>query len=190
MVNVRKMKQDMRAEINEMKITNPALAEHYQRELFGKSEFDQIMNEKVDGDINKIVKFYPGGPKGPLPEDDPEHYSEWFMRNHPDEHVYGKGNIPDYHDLGVRWRYLQKQATQDDDEMVVEYKDEMQNQYEKDQLYPMQGYEGAAEWDIADRSKYDLKLPGQLPFLRFHSHLAEDELLPIPEEHTLVHENF
>ena len=66
----------------------------------------------------------------------------------------------DYHDIGVRWRYLQKQATQDDDSMVVEYKDEMQNQYEKDQLYPMQGYEGAAEWDIADRAKYDTKLPG------------------------------
>lgn len=54
----------------------------------------------------------------------------------------------------------------------------------------MQGYEGAAEWDIADRAKYDTKLPGQLPFLRFHSHIKEDELLPIPEEHTMLHEDF
>lgn len=54
----------------------------------------------------------------------------------------------------------------------------------------MQGYDGAAEWDIADRAKYDLKLPGQLPFLRFHSHIAEDELLPIPEEHTMRHADF
>lgn len=69
--------------------------------------YDEIMEEKID-DIDKIVKFYPGGPKGPRPEDDPEHYSAWFLRNHPDEYIYGKGNIPNYHDIGVRWKYLQK----------------------------------------------------------------------------------
>jgi hypothetical protein len=25
--------------------------------------------------IDEVVKFYPGSPKGPLPEDDPDYYS-------------------------------------------------------------------------------------------------------------------
>jgi hypothetical protein len=27
------------------------------------------------------IKQYPGSEKGPLPEDDPEHYSRWFIEN-------------------------------------------------------------------------------------------------------------
>jgi hypothetical protein len=51
----------------------------------------------------------------------------------------------------------------------------------------MQGYTGAAEFDLMDRDKYDLKLPGQLPHVRFNSHIGTDELMPFPETHTLDH---
>lgn len=30
------------------------------------------------------VKLYPGSPKGPMPEDDPEYYSRWFYEHQPD----------------------------------------------------------------------------------------------------------
>ena len=36
------------------------------------------MLEEVD---SSQIKFYPGSPKGPLPEDDPDHYSRWFIEN-------------------------------------------------------------------------------------------------------------
>ena len=49
----------------------------------------------------------------------------------------------------------------------------------------MQGYEGQAEFDIADRDLYDASSKAKLPFLRFHSHVKEDELLPLPDHHTL-----
>jgi hypothetical protein len=45
----------------------------------------------------------------------------------------------------------------------------------------MQGYQGAAEWDVMDRAKYDLKLPGQLPHVRFNSHVGAEELMPMPD---------
>jgi len=51
----------------------------------------------------------------------------------------------------------------------------------------MQGYRGAAEFDLVDRNKYDLKLPGQLPHVRFSSHIGAEELLPFPDTHTLDH---
>jgi hypothetical protein len=69
----------------------------------------------------------------------------------------------------------------------MEYKDNVTNHYEKDQLYPMQGYQGAAEWDVMDRAKYDLKLPGQLPHVRFNSHVGTEELMPMPDQHTMDH---
>ena len=49
----------------------------------------------------------------------------------------------------------------------------------------MEGYDGIPEFDISDRTKWDMSRGEKLPFLRFHSHIAEDELLPIPDEHTL-----
>lgn len=67
--------------------------------------------------------------------------------------------------------------------MQIEYKDEVRSQYEYDQLCAMEDYDGAPERDAADREKYDLKLPGQLPYLRFHSHIQVGELLPLPEVH-------
>lgn len=88
-----------------LKAENPALAQHYNDTFMKRTEFDQIMEEKVDN-IEDIVKFYPGGPNGPEPEDNPEHYSKWFLRNHPDEFIYGKGEKPNHFDLGVRWKYL------------------------------------------------------------------------------------
>ena len=51
-----------------------------------------------------------------------------------------------------------------------------------DELYPMEHYrdDGIPEFDMLDHDKYDTTKPGKMPFLRFHSQLAKDELLPIP----------
>lgn len=132
-------------------------------------------------DIDKVVKYYPGSPKGPLPEDDPKHYSEWFVRNQPTELIYGKGQMPDFKDIGAKWKFVWSKKTLDEDAMQVQSMDNITNFVEQDQLYPMQNFQGIAEYDIADRNKYDTNQPGLLPFLRFHTHIASDELLPIPD---------
>ena len=68
--------------------------------MFKENEFDKPLTF----DPEKVIKYYPGSSKGPLPEDDPEHYSEWFMRNQPEE-IYGKGVTPVYRDIGVKWKF-------------------------------------------------------------------------------------
>lgn len=40
------------------------------------------------------------------------------------------------------------------------------------------------EFDVAEFENYNAA-SGRLPFLRFHSHLKRDEMLPLPEQHTL-----
>lgn len=76
-----KFKRDLKAEINAMKIKDFAVGKHYENMLLKeKGELDDLMNI----DIEKIIKFYPGSSKGPKPEDDPDTYSEWFMRNQPE----------------------------------------------------------------------------------------------------------
>jgi hypothetical protein len=44
-----------------------------------KNIVDDIWAEEVD--VKSMVKYYPGSEKGPEPEDDPEHYSKWFIEN-------------------------------------------------------------------------------------------------------------
>lgn len=149
--NINKVKRDVKAEINQMKISDPLLAQQYEQILFKKDEFD----EPPTIDPTTIVKYYPGSPKGPKPEDDPKHYSEWFMRNQPKEAIYGKGINPDFRDIGARWKYVFSKNEIDEDAMHVEYKDNVQNFMEQDQAYPMQGYKGQPEFDISDREKYD-----------------------------------
>jgi len=39
--------------------------------------------------------------------------------------------------------------------MQIEDKDEITHLIDTDTQYPMQGYDGVPEWDIADREKYD-----------------------------------
>ena len=105
LIDVAKMKADARAQLNEMKITEPALAAYYEEKLFKRNEVDDVLDEDWSHiDLDKIIKFYPGSKKGPLPEDDPENYSEWFIRNQPNMLLYGEEH-PDYHDIGVRYKW-------------------------------------------------------------------------------------
>ena len=54
-------------------------------------------------DYEKHIKYYPGSKKGPLPSDDPDHYSNWFMQNIPEEIIWPDGNV-DYRDIGVKYQ--------------------------------------------------------------------------------------
>ena len=101
----------MRAYVNSLKVEDPEKHKELKEKWFDNNYYADTHEMKVpEGfhDDGKIVKFYPGGPNGPDPADNKEHYSDWFMRNHPDELVYGKRDYYDYPDLGVRWKYLQK----------------------------------------------------------------------------------
>lgn len=104
--NPNRMKRDLIAYINSLKLSDPSKHQRLKEEWITKNEYADLHEVKVPGGIENVVKFYPGGPNGPLPEDNKEHYSEWFMRNHPDELIYGKADYYDYHDLGVRWKYI------------------------------------------------------------------------------------
>jgi len=70
--------------------------------------------------------------------------------------------------------------------MKIEYKDEAMNYIEDEDAYDMQSFKGIAEFAIADIENYDVSM-GQLPYLRFHSHVKEEEMMPLPEQYTLKH---
>lgn len=52
-------------------------------------------------------------------------------------------------------------------------------------MFPMQHFKGQPEFVIADHDKYDQSSGAKMPFLRFHTPIRENELLPIPENHSL-----
>ena len=81
LANVDKIKRDLKSQINGMKINDPELGEYYDRLVKGLEEdyTEFVMPEGQN--ILDVVKFYPGSSKGMAPEDDPEFYTEWFMKN-------------------------------------------------------------------------------------------------------------
>ena len=78
MPSEKKLTQQLRREINRLKITDPEAAKEYEKYYFERNEIDEVLNGEPD--LNE-VKVYPGSHKGPYPEDDPEHYSQWFIEN-------------------------------------------------------------------------------------------------------------
>lgn len=94
-----------------------------------RNEIDDLVEGKFDNDLDmsKIVKFYPGSSKGPLPEDDPDHYSEWFVRNQPTDLIYQGEDEGNLADLGVRHKYLWNKQIVDEDALAIEYKDDVAN---------------------------------------------------------------
>ena len=126
-----------------MKIEDPKSAQEYDEFFFKRNQMDDLLDGKFDNDypdIQNLVKIYPGSPKGPLPKDDPDFYSQWFMRNQPDDHIYG--DVKNYHDIGVRYKYLWHKAAVDENAMSIEVKDDVSNHIEQDEVYPMQHYDG------------------------------------------------
>lgn len=169
-----------------MRATHPALAAKMQYEIFDNNEFETPPCSKAE--LDAAVRYYPGSKAGPLPEDDPEHYSEWFWRNQAPlkELVYGKDNPnPSYKDIGVKWRFVYHKSQVDDEADVSERQDFVTDFVGREEPYPQADYDGAPEFDIADREKYDTRAPGKLPAVRFHSHIHEDEMLPLPPSTTL-----
>lgn len=74
------IKKSIKQDINQMKIRDPAIGKYYEDFLLKRNWIDEDLEFKVDN-IDEVVKIYPGGPNGPLPEDNPKHYSEWFFKN-------------------------------------------------------------------------------------------------------------
>jgi hypothetical protein len=185
--NVARMKADIRHRISQLRLENPAAAKEYADYFLKRTEVDDLVEGKLDHqyDVDKIVKAYPGSPKGPLPRDDPEFYSEWFMRNQPEDLIYEGEEGKHYHDIGVRYKYVWNKQALDENALAVEFKDDVANLLEQNEMFPMQHYEGIPEFDLLEREKYDASLPGKLPMLKFHSHIGQDELLPMPNDHTL-----
>jgi hypothetical protein len=66
--------------------------------MFKKNEIDEIIMKKMD--LSEI-KIYPGSDKGPLPEDDVEHYSRWFIENQP-KSIYDDKPVVDFSDIGAK----------------------------------------------------------------------------------------
>ena len=104
------------------------------------------------------------------------------MRNQPVKEIYGDEE-PSFRDIGVKWKYTYTKQKNEEETMIIEKKDHIAGFLSQNHLYEMEGYEGIAEFDVANFDQY--QNTGRLPFLRFSSHIAKDELLPIPEKHTL-----
>lgn len=55
---------------------DPEAAKQFEEEYLTKNKVDDVLNYNFD--LSEI-KYYPGSQKGPLPDDDPESYSRWFV---------------------------------------------------------------------------------------------------------------
>ena len=166
----------MRNYINALKIEDPAKAKFYEDNVLKRNELDQIWEEKID--MNEI-KVYPGSDKGPLPEDDIDHYSKWFVENQPKSLTGGKPT--DFSDIGVKKKFIT--VTRDDTDtnehlQIVDY------WLESDELYPLQKFKGQPEFAMMQRSNYNVKDDKDMPSIVMTTNMGVHELPPLPSEHT------
>ena len=164
-----------------------------QENPFNTKEIDSIVKDPIWNELGKeiknvdeIVKFYPGSDKGPLPEDDPEAYSKWFVSNQPFKEIYGTDE-PTLRDIGVQWQWLYTQKKVDDNATLNATMDPIAEFVRTKEMYMNQTYEGAPEWDAMDEESISPNSP-TLPHIRYHSNIRDDQMLPIPEEHSLRHD--
>lgn len=95
--------KQIKRELNILKMQDPEKAKEYQKLILEKNQVDRDYSMQLD---LSEVKTYPGSIKGPLPEDDPEHYSRWFVENQPKSLVSGTNANYDFSDLGVKRKYV------------------------------------------------------------------------------------
>lgn len=112
-IDVKKVRQDIRLQINKMKLEKPAAAKSLEDYFFKRGPIDEMVDFGKTFDIDSVIKVYPGGPNGPRPEDNPDHYSDWFIRNQPEELIYD--GVPDMRDIGVRYTTSWSRQTQEED---------------------------------------------------------------------------
>ena len=141
--NEDKLKREIKKELNELKLREPELAEHYEKYIFSKNtEVDKEL--AIDIPLDEI-KFYPGSEKGPNPEDDPDTYGKWFIENQHEAFKGKHGEILDAEALGIKPKLLK---TRDDSFRTEKAKQQLITRtatdyfFEQDELYPMQNYEG------------------------------------------------
>lgn len=138
-----RVRGDVKQSIKHVKATKPQVAKEMENFLLRRNELDDLVEGKNDndfGDVEKLVKFYPGSSKGPDPAHDPEHYSEWFMRNQPTEYLYQGEDKKNFHDIGVRYKWIWAKQKLDEGALPVEDKDYAEAHVELPELYQMQSY--------------------------------------------------
>jgi hypothetical protein len=174
--NEAKFLREIRNWINALKVEDPEKAKLYEDTIFKRNEIDEILAEKVD--LSEI-KVYPGSDKGPLPEDDVDHYSKWFVENQPKSLM--TDGIPDFDDLGVKRRFIT--ITRDDSESN-EHLHPAEYWLENEDDYPNQGGKGLPEFALFNRSSYNVNDEDELPALILTTTMGVNELPPLPSEHT------
>jgi len=161
-----------------MAAKDPILAEEYEEFLFSRNEVDDIF-EQGEIPMNE-VKTYPGSAKGHLPEDDPESYSRWFFENQPES--MRKNGTLNANELGVKKKFIRMTR---DDTSSNEVKTPTTYFFEQDELYPMQNYDGAAEFELFDRDSFNVADSTEIPKVIFMSSTALNELAPQQSESTM-----
>lgn len=98
-LNPKKLAREIRNEIKAYKIREPELAQEMEDWIFKENEVDHALNDcEID---ESEIKAYPGSDKGRKPEDDPEFYSQWFVKNQPKMFQKGDGS-----EMGITKRFI------------------------------------------------------------------------------------
>lgn len=181
--NEKILEKQIRQEIKMIKIQDPELAKAYEEEYLKKNYIDEILTAQYD---TSEVKFYPGSDKGPLPEDDPEAYSRWFVENQPKKAFAKYTDQHDFAELGVKSKIVQ--ITKDTTDT---HEQKLMSDYfiEEDEEYPLATYDGTPEFDIYNRDCFTVQNEEELPSMSFSTQMRPHELAPMPTDHTMIYQD-
>ena len=77
-VDEKRMLKEIKAWIQAYKLKDYEKAVEIEDYVFERTGKDDFLDQELDP---TEIKFYPGSPRGPHPNDDPEFYKKWFIEN-------------------------------------------------------------------------------------------------------------
>ena len=190
-LNEAKLKREVNRELDRLRKKEPEIADHWRRIINSNdTEYDKEFALQIPPEQ---IKFYPGSPKGPEPEDDPETYARWFFENQPEALKDSKGNLVDAAGLGIKFKAIKGRTENSKTEKAkAQYVTRSEQDYffEEDELYPMQNFDGKPEFELLNRENYNVGANEEYPRIAFQSNQGPLELPALHRDYQVEYQKF
>lgn len=131
------------------------------------------------------MKRYPGSVKGPDPEDDPEAFAEWYVRNLPKELM--PDGQEDVRRHGGRFQFKRPKQNEKEEDLRMELS-QIDEFYLADEITPGAKLPAPAEFLLLDHDSYQVGDNDPIPDVVLSSYTGTRQLDPLPASFSLVYD--
>ena len=183
--------KEVEASIKQIEKIDPDRA-HQLRDFIqnGTPELNEAFSREIGDDE---IQYYPGSINGPMPEDDPDAYSQWYIEHQPKGAF--KDGVVNVEELGVKTKYLRSKDDQSNAQKGAQkmvYQSPVIDVFtNRDPADPFEQHDFIPEFAMFDKANFQTQEGIRNPELTFQSNTGPNELPPMqpdcPMDYEKVH---